>query len=65
MDKGKQIEAAEVSDAQTKGMVDDALKRLHDAVDGVVALAEPSGTCPYTTHKCPLWDELARLRAKQ
>lgn len=52
----------EATVSHTRGLVDDALKRLHSAVDGVIALAEPEGICPYTEHKCPLWDELARLR---
>ncbi len=60
-DKGK-MEEVEAVATGTRGLVDDALKRLHTAVDGIIALAEPAGVCPYTTHQCPLWDELARLR---
>lgn len=60
-DKGK-LEQVEATVAQTRGLVDDALKRLHSAVDGIIALAEPAGICPYTEHRCPLWDELSRLR---
>ncbi len=60
-DKGK-MEQVEAIASGTRELVDDALKRLHNAVDGVIALAEPAGMCPYVHKPCPLWDELARLR---
>lgn len=62
MADSEKIAKVEATVSQTRGLVDDALKRLHSAVDGVIALAEPVGICPYTEVKCPLWDELSRLR---
>ena len=59
----KEIERIEADVAGTRGMLDDALKRLSQAVDGVIELAEPDSTmCPYVQKPCPLWNELGRLR---
>ena len=56
------IEEVEAAATGTRDLVDSALKRLHEAVDNVVGLAEPTGLCPYVQKPCPLWDELSRLR---